>query len=46
LEENKDSLKILYLPKGSPEFNAVEENVGDRESMIYWYQNIIQDLMT
>ncbi len=25
LEENKDSLKILYLPKGSPEFNAVEE---------------------
>ena len=25
LEENKDSLKILYLPKGSPEFNAFEE---------------------
>ena len=25
LEENKDSIKILYLPKGSPEFNAVEE---------------------
>jgi hypothetical protein len=21
----------LYLPKGSPEFNAVEENAGDRE---------------
>jgi transposase len=36
LEENKDSLKILYLPKGSPEFNAVDKNVGDRrESMIY-----------
>ena len=25
LEENKDSLRIFYLPKGSPEFNAVEE---------------------
>jgi transposase len=25
LEENKDSIKIRYLPKGSPEFNAVEE---------------------
>ena len=25
LEENKDSIKILYLPKGSPEFNTVEE---------------------
>jgi transposase len=25
LEENKDSVRILYLPKGSPEFNAVEE---------------------
>ncbi len=25
LKENKDSIKIIYLPKGSPEFNAVEE---------------------
>jgi transposase len=25
LEKNKDSVRILYLPKGSPEFNAVEE---------------------
>ena len=25
LKENKDSIKIFYLPKGSPEFNAVEE---------------------
>ena len=25
LEENKDAIRIVYLPKGSPEFNAVEE---------------------
>jgi transposase len=25
LEKNKDSVSIFYLPKGSPEFNAVEE---------------------
>jgi len=25
LKENKDSVRILYFPKGSPEFNAVEE---------------------
>ena len=25
LEENKDAVRIVYLPKGSPEFNAVEE---------------------
>ena len=25
LKENKDSIKIFYLSKGSPEFNAVEE---------------------
>jgi transposase len=25
LKENSDSIKIFYLPKGSPEFNAVEE---------------------
>ena len=25
LEENKDSVRILYFPKGSTEFNAVEE---------------------
>ena len=25
MEKNKDSFKIIYLPKGSPEYNAVEE---------------------
>ena len=25
IKENNDSIKIFYLPKGSPEFNAVEE---------------------
>jgi transposase len=25
LKENKDSVRILYFSKGSPEFNAVEE---------------------
>ncbi len=25
LEENKDSLRINYLPNGSPQFNVVEE---------------------
>jgi len=25
LKENNDSVRILYFPKGSPEFNAVEE---------------------
>jgi transposase len=24
-KENKDSVRIFYLPNGSPEFNAVEE---------------------
>jgi transposase len=25
LQENKDFIRVEYLPKGSPEFNAVEE---------------------
>jgi transposase len=25
LKENKDSLRIVYLPKGSPQFNTVKE---------------------
>ena len=25
LKGNKNSVRIFYLPKGSPEFNAVEE---------------------
>ena len=44
LKENKDAIRIVYLPKGSPEFNAVEEAAGDREIIIYWCQNIIPDL--
>ena len=34
LEKNKNSIRMLYLPKGSPEFNAVEECTGGRENMI------------
>jgi transposase len=36
----KDSVRIFYLPKGSPEFNAVEECW--RQSKIMYYQIIIQ----
>jgi transposase len=25
LEENKDVIRVEYLPKGSPDYNAVEE---------------------
>jgi len=25
IEQNKDVLKVIYFPKGSPEFNAIEE---------------------
>jgi len=40
LEENKDILRVEWFPKGSLEFNAVED-AGDREKMIYLYQSII-----
>ncbi|MER5175799.1 MAG: transposase, partial [Candidatus Nitrosocosmicus sp.] len=35
LEENKDYLRIIYLPKGSLEFNAVEECWRHGKYMIY-----------
>jgi len=25
IKQNKDVLKVIYFPKGSPEFNAIEE---------------------
>jgi transposase len=25
MKQNKDVLKVIYFPKGSPEFNAIEE---------------------
>lgn len=35
LQDNKDFVKILYLPKGSPEFKS-QKNVGrDRESTMH-----------
>jgi hypothetical protein len=42
VEERADVLRVVYFPKGSSEFNAVED-AGDKENMI-WYQNTIQDL--
>ena len=43
----KRVLDILsQMPKGSPQFNPVEEYVGDRENTILWYQSIIPDLQS
>jgi len=36
-------MKVEYLPKGSPEFSAVEE-YWKQGKMIYWYRNIILGL--
>jgi transposase len=35
LQRNENSMRIEYFPVGSPEFNAVEKNAGDRESTIF-----------
>ena len=43
LERNRDTMIIEYLPKGSPDL-SVAEDAGDKEKVIYWYQNIIPDL--
>ena len=37
---------LSQMPKGSPQFNPVEEYVGDRENTILWYQSIIPDLQS
>ena len=46
LEENKDSLRIAYLPKGSPEFNAVEEcwRQGKHDLLVSKYYRRFTDL--
>jgi transposase len=44
IKQNKDVLKVIvYFPKGSSEFNAIEE-CWRRENTIYWFQNTIQNL--
>jgi transposase len=35
LDENKDTIRIEYLPIGSPEFNAVED-AGDKVSITFY----------
>jgi len=46
LEENKDFLRIAYLPKGSPEFNAVEEcwRQGKYDLLVSKYYQRFTDL--
>ena len=44
LRENKD-IKIIYLPKGSPYLNAVEECWRQRKQVCL-YQNTIGRLLT
>ena len=45
-EENKDFLRIAYLPKGSPEFNAVEEcwRQGKYDLLVSKYYQRFTDL--
>ena len=46
LEENKDFLRMVYLPKGSPEFNAVEEcwRQGKYDLLVSKYYQRFTDL--
>ena len=46
LEENKDVVRVEYLPKGSPEFNAVEEcwRQGKYDLLVSKYYPRFQDL--
>ncbi|HEY6537392.1 MAG TPA: transposase [Candidatus Nitrosocosmicus sp.] len=46
LEKNKDSVRIFYLPKGSPEFNAVEEcwRQGKYDLLVSKYYSKFTDL--
>ena len=46
LEENKDAVRIVYLPKGSPEFNAVEEcwRQGKHDLLVSKYYSRFTDL--
>ena len=42
LQDNSDRIKVEYLPKGSHEFNAVEDT-RDREKTIFLYRGSIQN---
>ncbi len=46
LKENNDSMRIIYLPKGSPEFNAVEEcwRQGKHDLLVSKYYPRFTDL--
>jgi len=46
LEENTDNLSIVYLPKGSPQFNAVEEcwRQGKNDLLVSKYYSSFTDL--
>ena len=43
IKQNKDVLKVIYFPKGSSEFNAIEE-CWRQGKYNCWYQNTIQNL--
>ena len=47
LEDNKDAMRMVYLPKGSPEFNAVEEccwRQGKHDLLVSKYYSRFTDL--
>ena len=48
LEENKDFLRISYLPKGSPQFNVVEEcwRQGKYDLLVSKYYSRFTDLIS